>query len=115
MGAIKFVPIFFVYSFGFLDTDSYNIYVTTNLDMEDFTKIMESKGLVAFRSDDFEYDITESFRGRCVPLIDMSDHKYPIVEIKWNGHLIVLHYKRDVFTGSTPYFYTLVDCDYFSK
>ena len=30
MGAIKFVSIFFVYSFGFLNTELYNISVTTN-------------------------------------------------------------------------------------
>lgn len=77
--------------------------------MEELFEFMKSEGLIAFRSDDFVYDVTESFRGRCVPLIDMSDPKHPIVRIKCGGAFIPFHYKRDVFTGSMPFFYTLVN------
>lgn len=78
--------------------------------MEELKKFIEDNMLNGFITDDFEYDITESFKGVCVPKIkyDNSSGIYPIVIVWFNNECYWLRYKRSVFTDSNSYYYTLI-------
>lgn len=78
--------------------------------MEELKKFIEDNMLNGFSTDDFEHDITESFKGVCVPKIkyDNSSGIYPVVIIWFNNECYWLHYKRSVFTDSNSYYYTLI-------
>lgn len=77
------------------------------LNEKTLAEFIEEEQLNEFRTDDFEYEMKESFGWNNVISIDNIDHNCKKVVVRYNGKITTLEFVHSVFTGSLPHHYTL--------
>lgn len=77
------------------------------LNEKTLAEFINEEHLNEFRTDDFEYEMKESFDWNNVISIDNIDHNCKKVVVRYNGKITTLEFVHSVFTGSLPHHYAL--------